>query len=57
MKATTFYIGGVPQSVELLAILSYRDWCIVQKSREFRRFQNLLDTLEKQHNRSHKRES
>ena len=53
MKATTFYIGGVPQSVELLAILSYHDWHIVQKSREFRRFQNLLDTLEKQHNRSH----
>lgn len=56
MDATTFYVAGVPRSVEISTTLSYHDWCIVRKSREFRCFQNLLDTFEREHNRSHNRE-
>ena len=57
MDATTFYAAGTPQLVELSVTLSYRDWCIVRKSREFHCFRNLLDTLEKQRNRSRSQES
>lgn len=51
MKIVIRHANGIPQVVQLSETLSYRDWCIVQNSREFHHFQNLLNILERQHNR------